>query len=404
MNRGIVSLLCVFLFALTSCGGGGVVRKPEPLPPGTNPVTNAELTSAVSKNAFTTGAAPSRIAVRSGNVYTLNSLANTMTVNSASDYSLAATVSFPVGAGPYSLVSSGEWFYICTNGDNKIYRFRMGQDELDAANVSLIRQETESLAFIGPGDMAVFGGKLYVPLSGIQSFGDASQGIPAVYAPGRVAVINLDPFQFEKFIELPAVNPTVCSIGAPGQLFIVCTGELQFDTSFTPKAESDGEVVFYNISTDSIVHRSNLGRTLPSAFISPNSVDAYIGSNLMGEVYKIRLDNGTILRGPSDPISLSSDFTYVSGFVGLPGLGIIALSFNTDEAYFIDPMDDAVSRSPFSKPFSFKESDTFFGGLQYGAFYESASSKKLFVILGIANQAGVVDFTALWDRIRLGEG
>jgi hypothetical protein len=404
MTRLFCASIFVFVFVLSACGGGGVVRKPQPIPPGTSPVTQAELAAAVTKNAFATGSAPSRIAVNGGKVYTLNALANTLTVHSASDYSLESTVSFPVGAGPYSIIFSGSTAYICTNGDNRLYRYRAGQSTLDDEFVSLTRPETESWAFIGPGDMAIDGNRLYIPLSGIISFGDASRNIPAEYAPGKVAVVNLNTFQFDRFIDVGNVNPTVCYVNEAAQLFIVCTGELQFDSNFEARAESDGEVVFYNATSNSVVHRVNLGKTLPSAIISPNAVDAYIGSNLRGEVYKIRLDNGTVLRGPANPITLTSGFTYVSGFAGLPGIGVIALSFNTDEAFFIDPLDDSVSKSPFSSPFRFRESETFFGGLQHAAFYDALGAKKLFVILGVSNQAGVIDFTTLWDRIRLGEG
>ena len=404
MTRFVLTLLAFSTLIISACGGGGVTRRPQPLPPGTNPATQAELAAAVTKNAFETGAAPSRMAIHDGVVYTLNSLANTMTINSASDYSQSGTVSFPVGSGPYGIVFDGDTAYICTNGDNKIYKYRAGQAALDSETVSLEQPATEGWMFIGPGDMAVVGQKLYVPLAGIVNFGDASQGVPTEYASGMVAVINLGTFQFERFINVGTVNPTVCHAGAANQLFIVCTGELQFDSSFTPRAESDGEVVFYNTNTQEIVHRANLGRTLPSAIVSPNMDAAYVGSNLKGEAYKIRLDSGAVLRGPSNPIALTGEFTYVSGFAGLPGLGVVALSFNTDEAFFIDPVDDSVSKAPFTQPFNFKESGTFFGGLQHAAFYDTEGAKKLFVLFGVANQAGVVDFTALWDRIRLGEG
>ena len=158
------------------------------------------------------------------------------------------------------------------------------------------------------------------------------------------------------------------------------------------------------MNNDNVAYSINLGRTLPSEFIAFNSAEAYIGSNLDGSVFRVRLDTGVLMRGPSNPITLTDKFTFVSSFVGLPGLGVLAGSFNTDEIYFIDPNDDTVSKAPFSEPLSFSESDTFFGGLQDLLYFEDGDSYKVFVLLGVANQVGLLNLTDLWDRIRLGSG
>ncbi|MCD6118388.1 hypothetical protein J7K50_00925 [bacterium] len=398
----LVVIACA-VSVIAGCGGGGGIQ-PVPLPPGETHVTQAELAGAVTLNAFATGDAPSRFVVYNHSVYTLNSFGNTMSVHSADDYSEVATVSFPVGAGPYDVVFGGDTAYICGNGSNAVYRYSAGNAEIDDETVSLATAETADYAFIGPGDMAVVGGKLYVPLSGMVSFGDAANGIPAEYGPGRVAVIDLAGFSLEGFIDTGFVNPTVCSAGIGGALYIVCTGELQFDESYMPSAGSDGGLVIYNTVSDEIAYSINLGRTLPSAFIAFNATEGFIGSNLKGEIYRVRLDTGAVMRGPDDPITVTQEFTYISGFTGLQGLGVLAGSFNTDEVYFIDPTDDSVSKAPFSEPFSFSESDTFFGGLADIALYESGDIRKVFVLMGIANQVGVIDFSDLWDRIQLGLG
>jgi hypothetical protein len=405
MKRSFYLWLCVFVVAnalLASCGGGkgGV----NPLPPGTTAATLAELKAAVTTRVFATGNAPSRFALHDGLIYCVNSLANTLSVQSATDYSDVRALSLPVGSGPYDIAFSGDKGYICTNGTNLIHRFTVGAATLDAETVSLTDAVNGGYAFVGPGEMAVAMGKLYIPLSGIETFGDPAQDVDTIYGQGRVAVVNLNTFKLERFFEVEFANPTVSASGVGGALYVVCTGESQFHADWTPYAGSDGGLVIYDLNNDRAAYSINLGRTLPSAFIAFNSTEAYIGSNLNGEMYRVRLDTGVVMRGPDDPVELSGEFTFISGFIGLPGLGVLAGSFNTDEIYFIDPNGDEVSKAPFSEPLSFAESATFFGGVQDLTYFETDTAHKVFVLMGVANQVGLLDLTNLWDRIRLGSG
>ncbi len=389
---------------LASCGGGGTGFKPAPLPKGEEPVTQSELKAAVVKNAFVVGNAPSRFAVKNGFLYTVNALENTIMVHSVNDYTLKRTLSLPVGAGPYDIVFSGDNGYVSASGTNSVYRFGASSNAVDVSSVSLLDSVNDGYAFVGPGDMAVVGGKLYIPLSGIKTFGDPSQGIETIYGLGRIAVINIATFTLERFISLDFVNPTVCAGGEGGALYVVCTGESQFNADFTPYAASEGALVVYDTIRNEVAYSLGLGETLPSAFIAFNPVEAYIGSNLSGEIYRIRLDTGVVMRGADNPIVITDDYTFVSSFAGLPGIGVLAASFNTDEVFFIDPNGNVVSKTPFSAPFDFSESETFFGGVQDILFDATNGEEKLFVLMGIANRVGLVDFSDLWDRIRVGLG
>jgi hypothetical protein len=404
LNFVVSFALMLLILTLTSCGGGGGGFQPDPLPEGEDAVTQAELKGAVSKSAFVVGNAPSRFSVKNGFLYTVNALENTVSVHSATDYTLQRTLSMPVGAGPYDILFSGDNGYICASGSNAVYRFGATSAAIDATTVSFLDTMNEDYAFVGPGEMAVVGGKLYVPLSGISTFGDPSQGVETTYGQGRVAVINIASFTLEGFITLDYANPTVCAAGMGGALYIVCTGESQFNADFTPYAGSDGALVVYDTNSDEVAYSLELGETLPSAFFAFNTAEAYIGSNLNGEVYRVRLDTGVIMRGNDNPIVLTDDFTFISSFTGLPGMGVLAGSFNTDEVYFLDPNDDSVSKTPFSEPFDFTESETFFGGVQDILFDATNGKEKLFVLMGVANSVSLVDLSDLWDRIRVGMG
>ncbi|MEP0813432.1 MAG: hypothetical protein HRF49_02045 [bacterium] len=400
INMFIATAASLAILIASGCGGGSGSANP-PLPPGTNKVTPAELQAALKKGFFTTGSAPSRFEARGAEIYTLNSLSNTMTVNSAYDGAAVRTISFPVGAGPFDLEWVGDACYICANGTNAVYRYRAGQDAVDGESVSLALGGLEALAYIGPGEMAAYGGKLYVPISGIVSFGDPSSGIEAEYAPGRIAVLDLAAFAFERFINVPFVNPTAAYTSPDGIIYFVCTGESQFTAEYEAYAGSEGGIVAFNPASGQVVYSLSLGETLPGTIILVNQDVAYVGSNLKAEVYRVRLDTGIVQRGPDNPIVLTQEFSFVSGFAGLPGLGVLAGSFNTDEVFFIDPNDDGVGKSPFTQPFDFGESDTFFGGVQDVLYFRENEKHKIFVLQGIANKVGAVDLTQLWNRIRL---
>jgi DNA-binding beta-propeller fold protein YncE len=350
-------------------------------------VTLRSQSAQVTPRRFATGAAPNDIAYSGSSLYVANSMDNTVVRYSLTGAS-EATHSFAQFASPSFVTVSGNAVWIVCNGDNTLTG--LSQSALAPLSNALFKF-TGSEAFIGPAAPLVIGTSVYVPRNQITSFG------PTVYGSGRVSRCDFAAQEIDSFSTFGR-NPGFCAFDSARRLlFVVCTGEIQFDESWSPFANSDGFLEIYDVLDD---HRRiatiNLGRTGPQRIaLSPDGRTVWLASALNGNLYKVDIPSRTVERGAANPLVLTAEPTYISDVQYSPsGRWLLATSFNTDELYVIDPETDTVNAGPYPAPFDLDGQPALLSGAQrmaLGPAVSDGSSARVYVVMGIANCVASVD-------------
>jgi hypothetical protein len=361
-------------------------------------VTPSAYTALVTKPFFATGSAPNDLVAMPvtgvGRLFVANSLDNTVTTHSVVDGTLLSTVSFPQFSSPSYLAEFANGRALITrNGDNILSTLDLASLQLDAA---LEQPIPAAAALPGPGAADNNSRFAFVPLANILSFA------PTVYGPGQVAVLDMQGQLEPRVVETSGRN-TVSTVVYHGQrqadrLFVLSAGELQFDENFVPSVVTSSFIDEYEIAEDgalSLQGTLNLGligaSTLEVDRLNDGSRVAYLGSLVAGNVYKVHLDDMTVLRGFDNPIVLTSEFTYVSDLKisGAPPLDkqLLATSFNTDQLFVIDVTTDSVSPQPFFGPFDLSLDPELLAGplaIELGSF-SGPGHRDVFVLCSLAN-------------------
>lgn len=350
-------------------------------------VTLRDQNAQVDASLFATGAAPNDIAISSDALYVANSLDNTVVKYSLDGASLA-THSFAQFASPSFLTSDGNAVWTVCNGANTLAGLR--QSDLTPLNSALF-EFTGAQAFIGPASPLAVGTSIYVPRNQIETFG------PTTYGPGIVSRCDFGGGEIDN-ISTFGRNPGFCAYdSARDLLYVVSTGEIQFDENFVPFVDSDGFLEIYDAQDNhSRVATINLGRSGPQRIaISADGQTAYLGNAVNGNLYKVNLVTRTVERGLSNPIILTSESTYISDvqFAG-NGEWLLATSFNTDELFVLDPDTDSVNAGPYPSAFDLDGQTGLLSGAARMAIGPAASantSARVYVVMGIANAVASVD-------------
>jgi hypothetical protein len=184
----------------------------------------------------------------------------------------------------------------------------------------------------------------------------------------------------------------------PDRLFVLSAGELQFDENFVPSVVTNSFINEYEIAADGALTLQN---TLDLGLIGAGTLEvnqltdgtrvAYLGSLVSGNIYKVGLDDLTVLRGAANPIELTTEFTYVSDLKisGSPPLDkqLLATSFNTDQLFVIDVATDTLASQPFFGPFDLSLDPELLAGpqaIELGSLTASGN-RDVFVLCSLAN-------------------
>lgn len=365
---------------------------------GGQPVTATEtvtsLASLVDTTFAATGSAPNDLLFSHGSLYVANSLDNTVT-RYATDGSLAATGSFPAGASP-SYLELGEFddiLWVSRNGDNTISGLDPTTLVSTGQDLLLDHPGLSGLAFSGPGRVQAYDLALIVPLAAISAF-----GTPTLFDSAGVGLtLPLESTDKVRFLDEARNGQTAEIIPTTAFSVVVSAGEIQFDAAFTPSATTSSHLAICNLSSGGSVfplERATLDLGLigaSSIAISPDGKTAYLGNLINGNLYKVDLsdlDNPAMLRGAANPITLTSEFTFVSDVAFTPdGSLLLATSFNTDELYVIDPSTDTVNPVKYPAPFDLSLSPDLLAGCQA----VETNGDKAWVLYSIANAVAEVD-------------
>lgn len=347
-----------------------------------------ELASRVTKPLFSTGAAPNDMLLGEAGLYIANSLDNTVV-----RYSLAgaaqATAGFPQYASPSFLALDGASLWVVANGDNSVtaYEAQTLQPLADGAYIIA----DPAAAFIGPSQPAVAGGRVFVPRNQILTFA------PTSYGPGKLSVIDTAGAAPTE-ITTAGRNAQYCAVDTTRNLlYVVCTGEIQFDEQFRPHAEGDSTFEAYDIAHDlALVYSVNLGPVGAGRIaLSPDGASAFLGNGLNGNVYQLDLDSRGVVHGAANPIALTAEYTYISDLAFTPdGRFLLAASFNTDEMYVIDPATGAVNPGPYLAPFDLSLAPDMLAGcanVELGARPGQPGKYDAYVLYAVGNAVARVE-------------
>ncbi len=180
---------------------------------------------------------------------------------------------------------------------------------------------------------------------------------------GFVTVIDTTTNEVIKTIELSAENAQEITV-VGNRVYVVSAGDFFFDSGLLIPA-TDGAVDVIDPETDEIVATIpiQLNPDLPLVG-SPNKLEptpdgkfGYIGSGTAGVLFKVNLENNTLVRGTGvegtpGPIIVTSDRQQEGTFdIEIRDeLAFIAI-FNTDQIFVMDTENDSIKPFPFIAPF-----------------------------------------------------
>jgi DNA-binding beta-propeller fold protein YncE len=341
--------------------------------------------SLISLNAFSTGSAPNDLLFANDSLYVANSLDNSVVRHDLAG-SILASASFPQYSSPSYLVAGAEALFAVLNGSNVIARLTA----LDLAH----NEESDSFplidssaVFIGPAAPAFHNGHLYVPRSEVLAFAEFGSGNRSTYGPGLFTDVN--------FAAAAPTGESWASVGSNPQyavfnepldlLLIVSGGELNFSADFTPYVSSPSYLELYSVDGDiTLLGQVSLGLSGAGAIaISPDGRTAYLGNSLNGNLYKVDIDNRTVLRGLDNPIILTEAFTYISDVeLTSDGRQVLATSFNTDELFIFPSATDTPGTGAYPEPLDMSQGQDLLAG---AAGVELDGQGHVYVLNAIAN-------------------
>lgn len=371
------------------------------------------LTDIVQNNLGTLGDVPSAIEIRSGIAYVVNGFSDNiqrfdLTQTPPSELPSVAT---PTGSDPVAIEFAG---------DNKAYTANMiGQSvslvDLETGECELLyaRQqpaedpgcgETIILqdAFEDPSDVILIGEKLYVSNNNFDEF----------FFPdgnGFITVIDTGTNQISSFIESDGANSGNMKLSG-NDLYVLNTGNFIFDSEtgeFQCDPDFPPSVTIIDPETDAIADSVDIELSAEnplvcapgSMSITPDNNFAYLGLSLVGGMLKLDIQNGTVLRGTSNPVA----FTDLSGLNSVTDIGFnsrglgFATLFNTDQIAVFDTETDEQNRFPFIAPIpagikALNPDSEFFDGVQFIDFREeNVAGPDLYFITTLSTRLGSVD-------------
>ncbi|MCB1219325.1 hypothetical protein KDL30_01515 [bacterium] len=344
----------------------------------------------VSLNHFSTGSGPNEMLFNAGNLYVANSLDNSVVKYSLSGIELASVL-FPEFSSPSHLTADLDHLYCVSNGSNQLTRMSLADLSFNQIQ-DVFQLEDSNAVFIGPAAAAVHEDRMYVPRSQVLAFPEFGSGDPTTYGTGLFSVVDYrSAAPTSSDIECSGQNPQFIAVNkSRNELVVVCGGELNFDSDFTPYVSTDSVVEFFSLGSDpERLGSINMGEVGAGAIaISSDGATAYFGNSINGNLYKLDLANRSILRGQSNPIVLTTDFTYIGDVeFSSDGKLILASSFNTDELYIVEVATDTPGSGRYPDPIDLSQGADLLAG---AAAVEIDDDGNAWVLNGLANSVNRV--------------
>lgn len=257
--------------------------------------------------------------------------------------------------------------------------------------------------FSTPHYVLSYGGYIFVTNPDI-SYGENFQ---TNYGDGFITILREDTLGVINIIKTTGKNPTHIS-AFKNEIYVVNTGEYYWDNEknlMFPK--TSGGIDIFNLNEIEYLKKPSFHISIPISknnplvgapggiaiikLTNPSRIYAYIGSGTAGVLFKVDLENKKLLRGEENPIEVvtkkGNQMTYPLPY---PENFISILNFNTDEIYFLDPVNDTLNPPPFNQPISAGKTSDMEGPI-HAAFRDDKKYPDLFVLMSISNSITSVD-------------
>lgn len=370
------------------------------------------LTDIVQNNLGTLGDVPSALEIRNGIAYVVNGFSDNIQrfdLSSSPPQELSP-IAVPTGSDPVSLELSGNMAYTANligqsvtllnlnTGECEVMYTRQEPSESSGCSQEIILNN----AFEDPSGVLLIGEKLYVSNNNFDEFFFPNGN-------GFVTVIDTVSHQISSFIESDGANPGDMKL-IGDDLYVLNTGNFVFDSEtgeFQCDSEFPPSVTIIDTKTDMVKDTIEIELSAEnplvcapgSMSITPDNNFAYLGLSLVGGMLKLDIQNGTVLRGTSNPVA----FTDLSGLNSVTDIGFnsgglgFATLFNTDQIAVFDTETDEQNTFPFIAPIpagikALNPDSEFFDGVQFIDFREeNVAGPDLYFITTLSTRLGSVD-------------
>jgi len=373
------------------------------------------IRDAVERNIAQLGSVPTAIEIQGSRAYVLNGFSDNIQIFDLTQNppKQIGTIVLPVGSDPLAIAFLDDTRAYVVNllGQsvalvNVVTRqcetiiARTGGDFTPCQNVVLAAG-----AFEDPSGVAISNGKVYVTNSNLDSFFEPQGN-------GFITVINAETNQVVRRIDTTGQG-TGSITATNGRLYVVNGGDPDFDSATGEFFCDPGSIQSIDVidsQIDNVVDSIPIPISNQNPFAcNPNRLEptldgrfGYLGSGLTGVLFKVDLQNNTLIRGADNPIVITSTDGLDATFdveIRDDGLAFIAL-FNSDRIAVMDTSDDSVNPFPFIAPLpaglrADNPDSEFFDGIQDIAIREDGGFPDVFFITGISEQLGSIDTSLL---------
>ena len=375
------------------------------------------LTDIVKRDLGTLGDTPSELKIKGNIAYVLNGFSDNI-----QRFDLSKTpprelnpVAVPTGSDPVSfdLLDNGKAYTANLIGQSvSLINLETNECELiylkepPSGNTGCNENIVFDGAFEDPSDVKLIGNKLYVTNNNFDEF---------FYPKGNgfITIIDTDSNQLDTVIESDGANSGSIRV-AGNDVLVLNTGnfifdaqanEFQCDSNFPPSItiiDPDTETVKDTIEIP--LSSMNPLACAPGVMaITPDSKFAFLGLGLVGGMFKIDIENRSVINGASNPVA----FTDLSGLNSVTditfnnqGLGFAAL-FNSDQIAVFKTDNNEIDPFPFVEPLpagtkAINPGSEFFDGVQFLDFRKgNFSGPDLYFITTISSKLGSADIGLL---------
>ncbi len=199
-----------------------------------------------------------------------------------------------------------------------------------------------------PGGIAYLGSRLFVSTANY-----IATTAPALAAPGTVQVFSVNPdceLSLEKIIVTSGYNPTGIAIRNGVELIVTNSGVMSIvDAKAVPETDSSVEVLdSVSLETIASISIGAVAANFQPLELTKDGARGFLGSASRGEVYELDLINRQVLRGPNNPIVVTSDGDMITDVaLSVDDSFLFAASFEQSAVYPFDLTKDYEKGDPF---------------------------------------------------------
>lgn len=279
------------------------------------------------------GSGINQMTYHEGELYTVNSLSNSVVVYDGDDLSVQREISVGAGNNPMNMVFyEDRKAYISNFLTNTVSFYDLSKSEgnaiaiIDLPSDDELPRSGDEQTWARPGALAVAEGKVYCAMANLT-------GTMVAGGPGLIAVIDPESNELSKVIELTGMDTVGLLHDEPnGILYSISAGVYSTDSGFT----GNGAVEIIDPSTDSVTKVIEVDGAPFEMVLAANGT-AYLNNGKEAKILSFDTESFQFyepidIRDPEDSLGLS----FASGLAPDGNGYLYAAEFNHDKLFVID--------------------------------------------------------------------